>query len=430
MKPINDSILVFKFGGASVKSAEAINNVINILKLYKNRKIVVVVSAMGKTTNQLESLFEATLNDEYDLFISQKDALYDFHIDMINKLFSGQACETIKHKIDLIFDDITAFYQKQSDHSKSQRYDTFISFGEHLSSLILQFKIEQDLEESQWSDARKLVKTDDQFQKANVNWQKSIELIKNHCLGALEANRIIVTQGFISSNNLGETTTLGREGSDYSAGIFAHALDAESVTIWKDVPGMLNADPKFFENTQKLDRISFREAIELSYYGASVIHPKTLKPLQNKQIPLYVKSFMNPTAEGTTIDVDTSNDHMIPSFIFKKNQVLFSITPKDFSFLIEANLSDIFLKLSEAEVEINIMQNSALSFSFLVDYDKNRIRAIIEQLSPSYEVKYNTELELVTVRHYDKKTNDFVCKGKKILLQQRTRKTARFVLGK
>jgi len=430
MKPINDSILVFKFGGASVKSAEAINNVINILKLYKNRKIVVVVSAMGKTTNQLESLFEATLNDEYDLFISQKDALYDFHIDMINILFSGQACETIKHKIDLIFDDITAFYQKQSDHSKSQRYDALISFGEHLSSLILQFKIEQDLEESQWSDARKLVKTDDQFQKANVNWQKSIELIKNHCLGALEANRIIVTQGFISSNNLGETTTLGREGSDYSAGIFAHALDAESVTIWKDVPGMLNADPKFFENTQKLDRISFREAIELSYYGASVIHPKTLKPLQNKQIPLYVKSFMNPTAEGTTIDVDTSNDHMIPSFIFKKNQVLFSITPKDFSFLIEANLSDIFLKLSEAEVEINIMQNSALSFSFLVDYDKNQIRAIIEQLSPSYEVKYNTELELVTVRHYDKKTNDFVCKGKKILLQQRTRKTARFVLGK
>jgi len=255
-------------------------------------------------------------------------------------------------------------------------------------------------------------------------------LIKNHCLGALEAKSIIVTQGFVSSNNLGETTTLGREGSDYSAGIFAHALDAESVTIWKDVPGMLNADPKFFENTQKLDRISFREAIELSYYGASVIHPKTLKPLQNKQIPLYVKSFMNPTAEGTTIDVDTSNDHMIPSFIFKKNQVLFSITPKDFSFLIEANLSDIFLKLSEAEVEINIMQNSALSFSFLVDYDKNQIRAIIEQLSPSYEVKYNTELELVTVRHYDKKTNDFVCKGKKILLQQRTRKTARFVLGK
>lgn len=430
MKPKSNSILVFKFGGASVKSAKALNNVINILKLYSNRKIVVVVSAMGKTTNKLESLFEAALNEKYDLFISQKDALYDFHIEMIKTLFSNQAYETIKHEIDLIFDDISAFYQKKSDHSKSQRYDAFISFGEHLSSLILQFKIDQDLKESQWSDARKMIKTDDQFQKANVDWQTSIELIKTHCLEALDANRIIVTQGFVSSNALGETTTLGREGSDYSAGIFAHALDAESVTIWKDVPGMLNADPKFFEDTQKLDRISFREAIELSYYGASVIHPKTLKPLQNKKIPLYVKSFMHPTEEGTTIDVDTSNDHMIPSFIFKKNQVLFSITPKDFSFLIEANLGDIFLKLSEAEAEINIMQNSALSFSFLVDYNANKIESIIKQLSPSYEVKYNTDLELVTVRHYDKKTNNFVCKGKKILLQQRTRKTARFVLGR
>ena len=429
MKPTNDTILVFKFGGASVKSAEAIENVIDILKLYSNRKIVVVVSAMGKTTNQLESIFDATLKQEKDLFISRKETLYDFHIGIINTLFSDEAYTTIKHKINLVFDDIDAFYHKQGDKSQSQRYDAFISFGEHLSSMILQHKIKQDLYESVWSDARKLIKTDDHFQRANVDWPKSIALIKNHCLEELDAHKIIVTQGFISSNALGETTTLGREGSDYSAGIFAHALDAESVTIWKDVPGMLNADPKFFEDTQILERISFREAIELSYYGASVIHPKTLKPLQNKQIPLYVKSFMNPTNEGTTIDVDTSNDHMIPSFIFKKNQVLFSITPKDFSFLIEANLSDIFLKLSEAKAEINIMQNSALSFSFLVDHNPNKIKSIIEQLSPSYEVKYNTDLELVTVRHYDQKTNDFVCKGKKILLQQRTRRTARFVLG-
>ena len=429
MKPTNDSILVFKFGGASVKSAEAIENVIDILKLYSNRKIVVVVSAMGKTTNQLESIFDATLNQEKDLFISRTETLYDFHIGIINTLFSDEAYTTIKHKINLVFDDIDAFYLKQSDKSQSQRYDAFISFGEHLSSMILQHKIKQDLNESVWSDARKLIKTDDHFQRANVDWPKSIALIKNHCQEELYAHKIIVTQGFISSNALGETTTLGREGSDYSAGIFAHALDAESVTIWKDVPGMLNADPKFFEDTQILERISFREAIELSYYGASVIHPKTLKPLQNKQIPLYVKSFMNPKNEGTTIDVDTSNDHMIPSFIFKKNQVLFSITPKDFSFLIEANLSDIFLKLSEAKAEINIMQNSALSFSFLVDHNPNKIKSIIEQLSPSYEVKYNTDLELVTVRHYDQKTNDFVCKGKKILLQQRTRRTARFVLG-
>lgn len=429
MRPTDDSILVFKFGGASVKSAEAINNVVHILKLYSDRKIVVVVSAMGKTTNKLESLFDAAINQEKELFTSRKETLYDFHIEIINTLFSEDAYETIKYKIDVVFDDINAFYLNQVNKSLSQRYDAFISFGEQLSSIILQFKIKQELNESQWSDARKLIKTDAQFQKANVDWPKSILLIQEHCQKALDSNRIIVTQGFIASNALGETTTLGREGSDYSAGIFAHALDAESVTIWKDVPGMLNADPKFFENTQKLDRISFREAIELSYYGASVIHPKTLKPLQNKKIPLYVKSFMNPKDEGTTIDVDTSNDHMIPSFIFKKNQVLFSITPKDFSFLIEANLSDIFLKLSEAKAEINIMQNSALSFSFLVDHNPNKIKSIIDELSSSYEVKYNTNLELVTVRHYDKKTNDFVCKGKKILLQQRTRRTARFVLG-
>ena len=429
MEPTNDSILVFKFGGASVKSANAINNVVDILKRYDNRKIIVVVSAMGKTTNNLESLFDAAINQNQELFTSIKETLYDFHIEIINKLFSNGKYETIKHKIDQVFDDINAFYRKPSNKPRSQRYDSFISFGELLASTILQFKIKQELNKSTWSDARKLIKTDDQFQRANVDWPTSIKLIQEHCQAELDAHRIIVTQGFISSNALGETTTLGREGSDYSAGIFAHALDAESVTIWKDVPGMLNADPKFFKDTQKLDRISFREAIELSYYGASVIHPKTLKPLQNKKIPLYVKSFMNPKEEGTKIDVDTSNDHMVPSFIFKKNQVLFSITPKDFSFLIEANLSDIFLKLSMAKAEINIMQNSALSFSFLVDHDPNKIKSIIEQLSPSYEVKYNTDLELVTVRHYDQKTNDFVCKGKKILLQQRTRRTARFVLG-
>jgi aspartate kinase len=253
--------------------------------------------------------------------------------------------------------------------------------------------------------------------------------MRETCIPELEKYTILVTQGFIAANESGETTTLGREGSDYTAGIFAHALESDSVTIWKDVPGMLNADPKFFEDTIKLDRISFREAIELSYYGASVIHPKTLKPLQNKKIPLLVKSFTDPGAPGTIIDVDTSNDHMVPSFIFKKNQVLFSITPKDFSFLIEANLSDIFSKLSLAKVEINIMQNSALSFSFLIDHDTNKIESILDVLSSHYEVKYNTNLELVTVRHYDKKTNEFVCKDKKILLQQSTRKTARFVLS-
>ena len=238
-----------------------------------------------------------------------------------------------------------------------------------------------------------------------------------------------MTQGFIGSDEKDHTTTLGREGSDFTASIFAYALDADEVIIWKDVPGMLNADPKFFDNTVKLDQISFKEAIELSYYGASVIHPKTIKPLQNKNIPLYVKSFIKPTEQGTTIQKATHNDDAVPSFIFKKHQVLFSIMPKDFSFLIEKNLSDIFLKLAKVNAHINIMQNSALSFSFLLDENKKRIDEIKTVLEDSYIVKYNTNLELVTIRHYDQKTIDLVSKGKEILMEQRTRTTARFVLN-
>ena len=239
----------------------------------------------------------------------------------------------------------------------------------------------------------------------------------------------MVSQGFIGSAENNSTTTLGREGSDYSAGIFAYAVQANEVIIWKDVPGMLNADPKYFEDTVKLEQISFKEAIELSYYGASVIHPKTIKPLQNKNIPLYVKSFIQPESKGTIIQKRTENDDAIPSFIFKKNQVLFSIMPKDFSFLIEENLSDIFLKLSKTNAHINIMQNSALSFSFLMDNKSDIVEKIKSALENDYIVKYNTNLELVTIRHYDQKTIDFVTREKEILLEQKTRSTARFVLG-
>ena len=250
------------------------------------------------------------------------------------------------------------------------------------------------------------------------------------CLNQLyKSSRVIVSQGFVGSDNHGNSTTLGREGSDYSAGIFAYASNAKEVIIWKDVPGMLNADPKYFEDTIKLEQISFKEAIELSYYGASVIHPKTIKPLQNKNIPLYVKSFLHPEKKGTIIQQKTENDDAIPSFIFKKNQVLFSIMPKDFSFLIEENLSDIFLKLSQINAHINIMQNSALSFSFLMDDKQEIVSQVKAALESSFIVRYNTDLELVTIRHYDQQTIDFVTIGKEILLEQKTRSTARFVIG-
>ena len=421
------SLLVFKFGGASVKDASAISNVVAILERYNTQNILLVVSAMGKTTNNLEHAFEAFIEKDAQAFKTRVETIKKYHISIVDSLFEHNT--PLREEIESIFNQVENYYNQDLSKPRAQLYDGFISFGELLSSKLLQFKINADLKISKWLDARKHILTDSLYQKANVNWPATISSIRETCIPELEKYTILVTQGFIAANESGETTTLGREGSDYTAGIFAHALESDSVTIWKDVPGMLNADPKFFEYTIKLDRISFREAIELSYYGASVIHPKTLKPLQNKKIPLLVKSFTDPGAPGTIIDADTSNDHMVPSFIFKKNQVLFSITPKDFSFLMEANLSDIFSKLSLAKVEINIMQNSALSFSFLIDHDTNKIESILDVLSSHYEVKYNTNLELVTVRHYDKKTNEFVCKDKKILLQQSTRKTARFVLS-
>ena len=420
-------LLVFKFGGASVKDASAISNVVAILERYNTQNILLVVSAMGKTTNNLEHAFKAFIEKDAQAFKTRVETIKNYHISIVDSLFEHNT--PLREEIESIFNQVENYYNQDLSKPRAQLYDGFISFGELLSSKILQFKINADLKISKWLDARKHILTDSLYQKANVNWPATIASMRETCIPELEKYTILVTQGFIAANESGETTTLGREGSDYTAGIFAHALESDSVTIWKDVPGMLNADPKFFEDTIKLDRISFREAIELSYYGASVIHPKTLKPLQNKKIPLLVKSFADPAALGTIIDVDTSNDHMVPSFIFKKNQVLFSITPKDFSFLIEANLSDIFSKLSKAKAEINIMQNSALSFSFLIDHDANKIKSILNVLSSHYEVKYNTNLELVTVRHYDKKTNEFVRKDKKILLQQSTRKTARFVLS-
>ena len=261
-----------------------------------------------------------------------------------------------------------------------------------------------------------------------MNWSKTESLFNSNFISMFENADTLITQGFVGHTSEGLTTTLGREGSDFSAGIMAFCCNAESVTIWKDVPGMLNADPKYFDNTIKLDKISFREAIELSYYGASVIHPKTIKPLQNKGIPLYVKSFVDPTSEGTVIQSEMDSDHLTPSFIFKHNQALFSITPKDFSFIVEKNLSDIFERLALANAKINVMQNSALNFNILLDEDKIDVQEILAVFKDSYDVRYNGGLELVTIRHYDEPTLDLVTRNKEVLLEQKTRQTARLVV--
>ena len=420
-------MLVFKFGGASVKDADAIRNVASILSLYPGKKLTVVVSAMGKSTNKLEEIVTALETKKHKLFVGLVDELEAFHMDIMAALFPEKHFR-IYQTIEELFESLKARFELVFSENISFEYDQIVSLGEVLSSHIVSaFLLEQDFS-VQWMDARKLIRTDHTYQEGKVDWKKTEQLIQERMIPAFQDADILLTQGFIGHTTEGFTTTLGREGSDYTAGILAYCGQAESVTIWKDVPGMLNADPKYFANTKKLDAISFKEAIELSYYGASVIHPKTIQPLQNRNIPLYVKSFLDPKADGTAIQASSSKDHLIPSYIFKFDQALYSFTPKDFSFIVEENLSVIFGKLSALNIKINLMQNSALSFSILVDQKKLKRDEFLALFQADYEVKYNENLSLVTIRHYDDQTIEQVTQGKEIILQQRTRHTARFVL--
>ncbi len=418
---------VFKFGGASVKDADALRNVTKILGLFPEEKIVVVVSAMGKTTNAFEEIVLALWNRNEDEFQAKIDEVKAFHNNIIDELF-GTKSQEIKKQLDEIIAGIQDRYFNSERWSFNLEYDQLVSLGEVISTSIVSEYLKSEGKKVQWTDARKMIRTNHAYREAEVDWPVTEKLVSSEINTVFEEKDIAICQGFIGHTSDGFTTTLGREGSDFTAGILAYCLNAESVTIWKDVAGMLNADPRFFENTIKLDKISFREAIELSYYGASVIHPKTVKPLQNKGIPLYVKSFINPLDEGTIIQEESDKDHLVPSFIFKKNQVLLSFTPRDFSFIVEKNLSDIFNRLARVNAKINLMQNSALNFSVLLDEDKSDIHKILEIFENTYTVKFNEHLELVTIRHYDQKTLDFVCQDKKVLLEQKTRETARIVL--
>lgn len=420
-------MLVFKFGGASVRDAEAIKNVASILSLYPTSKLTVVVSAMGKSTNKLEEIVQAMESKNHTLFTGLVDELEAFHLDIMAALFPEKHFK-IYQTVDELFESLRNRFGGTFSENTSFEYDQIVSLGEVLSSqIVCSYLIEQNFS-VQWMDARKIIRTNHQYQEGKVDWLKTEQLVQAHMLPAFQDVQILLTQGFIGHTAEGFTTTLGREGSDYTAGILAYCGHAESVTIWKDVPGMLNADPKYFANTKKLEAISFKEAIELSYYGASVIHPKTIQPLQNRNIPLYVKSFLDPQAEGTIIQSSSSKDHLIASYIFKFDQALYSFTPKDFSFIVEENLSVIFGKLSDLNVKINLMQNSALSFSILVDQKKVKREQLLALFQHEYEVKYNEDLSLVTIRHYDDATIQQVTEGKEVLVQQRTRHTARFVL--
>jgi aspartate kinase len=417
---------VFKFGGASVKDADALRNVSSILSAYAGEKLLVIVSAMGKTTNKLEEIVQALYTQDHHVYNQSVDALKQAHINILNALF--QTKHPIFETCNSLFDLLTSTDKKPDISKFSFEYDQIVSIGELISSHILTAFLIQEGHAALWSDARQLIRTDNTFQEGNVDWDTTESLIKKQLMPNFEQFDIQITQGFIGHTKDGYTTTLGREGSDYTAGIVAYCTNAEQVVIWKDVPGMLNADPKFFENTVKLEQISFREAIELSYYGASVIHPKTIKPLQNKGIPLFVKSFLQPKEVGTIIQSSTEKDHLVPSFIVKKDQVLFSITTRDFSFIVEEHLRDIFERLARMKQTINLMQNSALDFSILLDRAKIDPELLLQEFNDDYTIRYNEGLELVTIRHYDQNTMGRLTNNKEIILEQKTRQTARLVL--
>jgi len=417
---------VFKFGGASVRDSDSVKNLAEILKKYLGYELVVVVSAMGKMTNALEKMTEEFFYNDGDI-TTLIQPIKSFHYDIAADLFEGQ-----NHKI---FTELNVIYERikskclelrRAEASFDFLYDQIIPEGEMLSSTIISLFLNDSGIYTILLDSKELIKTDNDYREANVDWENTEKLIREKI--TFKDNCVYLMQGFIGFYAAGHATTLGREGSDFSAAIVGNVMDAKEVIIWKDVPGLLNADPKFFSNTIKLNNISYHEAIELAYYGATVIHPKTIKPLQNKGIPLYVKSFKEATIPGSLINENTAEDSKIPSYIFRANQVLYSIFTRDYSFVNEKLLSELFNTFAKHHIKINLMENSAIGFTTCFDFDEKKLKALTDDLSEKYKVLYNKGMELMTVRHYDQTTLDKLILNKDILVEQRSRHTARMVI--
>tara|TARA_B100001057_G_scaffold262350_1_gene262582 strand:+ start:2764 stop:4017 length:1254 start_codon:yes stop_codon:yes gene_type:complete len=413
---------IFKFGGASVKDAEGVKNLYKVLSQTGYKDTIILVSAMGKMTNSLEKLVNFYFNDNSNLLIHLK-TIKNFHQNIINSLFDKNK-ETVILNVENIFFDLEKFFSESTSENYSFVYDQVVSYGEILSTTIIFSYLKIKGLDISFLDARKCIRTDNYYRDSNLDWDLTVKRIKKE----IKKGKSYVTQGFIGSDNKGNTTTLGREGSDYSASIFAYSLNAKDVTIWKDVPGVLNADPRFFSDTTLLTNISYSEAIELAFYGASVIHPKTLQPLQRKDIPLYVKSFLNPKINGTTVSRGAKIKPMIPCFIIKSNQTLLKLSSLDFSFIVEKNISEIFELLHKYQMKVDMIQNSAISFSVCVNNKYGRLRDLVKRLNTKFKVEVNENVDLYTVRHFDQKAIDKIKnKGKKILLEQRTNQVVQFV---
>lgn len=415
---------VFKFGGASVNSADAIRNMTHIVRQHLDTPLVVVISAMGKTTNALERLIPGvgTTGERAEGF----EKLRDYHLDVARQLFASENDPTFKD-IRLLFSQLEETVNS-SPTDFNYDYDRTVSFGELISTTLISGYLNSVGIKNLWMDVRQLVRTDNYYREGHVDWQATQQQVSRLLSKALETNSLVITQGFIAGTADDHTTTLGREGSDYSAAILSYCLNANEMTIWKDVSGFLNADPKYFSNTVKINSIPYNEAIELAYYGASVIHPKTVKPLQNKGIMLNIKSFINPTADGSVIGPYSVIEPLTPLFIFRNNQVLLSILPKDFSFIAEDNLQTIFATLAELNVRVNMMQNSALSFSLCIDDNELLIGRLKERLASQFKLRYNTGLQLVTIRYYNQEIIDRIVGGRNVLLQQRSRTTTQLIV--
>jgi aspartate kinase len=414
-------MLVFKFGGASVKDAIEIRKIPAILNRY-NEKLFIVISAMGKTTNKLEILIEMYFNRNSNV-LNQFQEIKEFHFNIVKDLFPDD--DVVEDKVIRIFDALENKLKSEPTNDYDFEYDQIVHFGEMLSTTIISLYLNKVGKKNEWIDIRNVFCTNSKYRDATVNFMESSKRLSKIDISKSD---VYITQGFIGSNKDGITTTLGREGSDYSGAILAYLLNADNLTVWKDVEGILTADPQWRENTIKLDTISYKEAIELAFYGAKVIHPKTIKPLQNKNIPLYVKSFLNPEEEGTVISDSELISPMESVFIRKENQVLLSIIPKDFSFVAEDNMSSIFSILAEFNIKVNLMLNSAVSFSLCLDYNKTKFESILMKLQKEFNVRYNLNLELITIRHYTKDAINEIINNRKILLEQRSRNTIQFIL--
>jgi aspartate kinase len=415
---------VFKFGGASVRDAAGIRNVSEIIQqsLMGSPELVVVVSAIGKTTNALEAVLESYRAGQLAEAQVRWQAIVAAHEQVAADLLLPDERLT---PLRGTFAAGTALLGTYPTASYDETYDRIVSLGEVLSTQLVATYLTYNGLPVQWADARQLIRTDATFREGRVDWAVTEQQVQTF-FGQKDPG-VVLTQGFIGSTPGGQTTTLGREGSDYSAAIMAYCLGAESVTIWKDVPGVLNADPRYFDETVLLPALTYQDATELAYYGATVIHPKTIKPLQNKGIPLYVRSFVRPDAPGTLVGAPNVPDPT-PSFIFKVNQLLISLHPTDFSFIAEDNLSLIFNLFAEAGVKINLMQNTALNFSVVVDTRPDRNPALLDKLRQHFRVNYNENLELITIRHYDAATIERVLVGKTMLLEQKSRSTVQLVV--